>query len=180
MAQAGERFALLFEDKTRETRRLVTDTACLEVVGMVELDYLDISPDGDLFLRSRGGKKTGGYDVRVFFDGERLMSDPHYKTAVGSPVLLSSGSLAYEVPCTGHTIIDGYVYRDEFVEYLLKNPTVAVSVLDVGILEFCDESGKTRRVHPGMVFLPGERTVLPDGFIRVGNSECIAAPRSDK
>ncbi len=77
-AAAGERFALLFENKSTNTRRIVTDTQCFELLDVAAgFDYLDISSDGQLVARMKSGPEGTYQGSRVIFDGERVMAHPN-------------------------------------------------------------------------------------------------------
>jgi hypothetical protein len=95
--------ALLFSDQHEKTRRIVTDTALIQLSDVSGYNYLDLSPQGAPFIRcctSRGGE-------RAFFDGERLMSHPSFRTCAPKVSFFDGGYIVNSSKCT---IVNGMLY----------------------------------------------------------------------
>lgn len=96
-------FALLFVDRNRPVRRIVTDTQLFEFDGVYGYVYLDITQDGKPIARSCCDNGGG----RAFFDGVRLMSHPRFQTCAPRTVIFDSGYMLNSTHCT---IINGQLF----------------------------------------------------------------------
>lgn len=96
-------FAMLFSEKERSKRYIVTDTQLFELHNVNGYNYLDIMPNGKPIARcctNRGGE-------RAFFDGVRLMSHDRFQTCAPKAVFVDGG---YKVNSTKCTIINGNLH----------------------------------------------------------------------
>jgi len=131
-AAAGERFALLFENKSTNTRRIVTDTQCFELLDVAGFDYLDISSDGQLVARMLSGPGGTYQGSRVIFDGERVMAHPKqlscgfllpfepgtYRINVYGEYVISNGIATYEADTYRFLPAEQVVLSDGFVRMM--------------------------------------------------------------
>lgn len=113
-ALRGEHFAILFDDKRQEVRRIVTDTQLFELHGAYWHDYLDMLENGKPFARFACHRDGG----RAFFDGRRLMSHERFDTC--APRVYPEIGGGYTVESRGVTVMSGKLLDEE--KYSSKEP----------------------------------------------------------
>lgn len=155
-------FAILFSDKEKKIRRIVTDTELFELRNAYGYTYLDISPEGKplaRFVTDQGGG-------RAFFDGIRLMSHDRFQTCAPKVAFFKGG---YKVNSTKVAIVNG-VLLPLFEE---KDKVAHTTGAFMGIADFSnsqavesyrltDETAERLSVQKGLVHLD-EKPLIPLG-----------------
>ena len=176
-ASNGRHFALSLQDKEQPIRRIITANRLIELHDVEGYRYLDVSPEGSPFMRCVTARDGG----RAFFDGERLMSHPSFRTCAPAVSFFEGG---YIVNSTNCTIINGMLYplvneadqvahtagawcgfvdftTEEALESYRRNHELAklLKVDRDGLLHLPE-----RVVKPIGVFEPSSVEQLPNGF----------------
>ncbi len=169
-------FAILFNDKEAKTRRIVTDTGLFELRDVYGYNYIDVSPNGNPFVRCVTGHGGG----RTFFDGERLMAHDRFRTCAPKVAFFEGG---YKVNSSEVTIVNGALLPLIEDEDAVAHTTGAF----MGVTDFSnaqaiesyrltDETAKRLAVKDGLVhldnkplkqmgfFKPSRRAELENGF----------------
>lgn len=179
-------FAVLFDDGSTNTRRIVTDTQLFELRGASGYVYLDITADGKPVARycvRHGGE-------RAFFDGVHLMTHDKFQTCAPATVISQAG---YKVNSTRCTIINGCLYPlidiDDkvahttgafmgMVDWSLKEFLASRKMAEVSANQLClQQNGNVllngKVFKPFGMFMPSRLSLLDSGFALCEPSEFL-------
>lgn len=163
VANGHGHFAILFVDKQKEVRRIITDTQLFELHGVSGYVYLDVTKEGKPIARSCCDRDGG----RNFFDGVRLMSHEKFQTCAPSTVMIDGG---YKVNSTKCTIVNGQLFNlIDFDDKVAQTNGAFLGMVGftsrdaANAVLLAKQSGTQMRVSDGVVTL-GDKEIKPIGM----------------
>ncbi|EKE27886.1 MAG: hypothetical protein ACD_3C00136G0002 [uncultured bacterium (gcode 4)] len=166
-------FAILFDDKENELRRIVTDSQLFELRWVYGYSYIDITPEWKPIARSVCNQWGG----RCFFDGEKLMAHRKFQTCAPKTTIIDWG---YKVNSTNCTIVNGKLCSLIDADDSVAHTTWAgfMGMLDFSTQEALasykmnEESATKMKVREWEITLNGEK-IKPAGIFSPSHTKLL-------